>query len=250
MKRYPIFMLMYNRTPEQLELSKEAFSSAMAQDIGPLHLWIVNNGSTSETKEWLDSIQVESPHKLTVQHIAENMSPVKVGNRETATIFSLGYETILGLPNDVIVPPNMYRKLEEWPRGLVTASMTGDRNFPVSENVIAVSEATPMAVAMMRKWFYQAMVSKDGYLLDEQLFFYTSDCDLALRMAASGIRGIQLSIPYFHYGSASHRLSTPEVSQEIRSRADHDRALFQAKWGFKVDAPEYGEACGNINFRG
>lgn len=250
MTRHAILMFMYNTTPEQLELSKETFASAMNQDIGPLLMWVVNNGSTKETSDWLRTVRVDEPHSLQIQDIRDNISPIKIGNREAATIYALGYESILCIPNDVILPPNLYRKMAEWPRGMVTASMSADRNFPVSENVVAVNECTPMAVTVMRKWFYDAMVAKDGYLFDEGIFHYASDCDLALRMAACGIRGVQLSIPYFHHGSASWRLATPEVSKEIRDAADKDRRYFQNKWGFTVEAPEYGECTSNINFRG
>lgn len=250
MTHHPIFFLMYNTTPAQLELTKEAFASLVAQDVGPLHLWVVDNGSNQETREWLNTLTVDSPHKLTIQHHPANISPLKIGNREAATLFSLGYEYMLSAPNDVVLPANFYRKVLEWPRGIVAASMTDDRNFPVSENVIAVNECTPMAVTLMRKWFYQAIVAKDGYLFDEEFELYGSDCDLALRMAACGIRGVQLSMAYYHFGSASHRLATPEISKEITSQADADRRYFELKWGFKVDDAEYGYACNNLNFRG
>ena len=54
----PVFFLAYNRTPEQLSLSKEALASIFAQDI-PVHVYAIDNGSTDETWEWMESVAKE-----------------------------------------------------------------------------------------------------------------------------------------------------------------------------------------------
>ncbi len=36
----------------------------------------------------------------------------------------------------------------------------------------------------------------------------------------------------------------------MTSQADDDRYAFKQKWGFEVQDPEYGQRCGDINFRG
>ena len=100
----------------------------------------------------------------------------------------------------------------------MTASQTEDRGFPRFDHARAVSENTPMAVMMTRRWVYDALVVKDGYFFDEGFFNYASDCDLALRLAACGIRGVQLDMQYYHYGSASHRLAPPESGAAQRTR--------------------------------
>jgi len=58
------------------------------------------------------------------------------------------------------------------------------------------------------------VVAEYGYFLDEGFWFYGSDCDLALRMAALGIRGVQLDLPYWHYGSASWK-KAPETEKQM-----------------------------------
>jgi hypothetical protein len=69
-------------------------------------------------------------------------------------------------------------------------------------------------------------------------------------MAACGIRGVQLNLPYFHHGSASWRQASPYVAKAITDQADVDRATFERKWGFRVDDERYGECARDINFRG
>lgn len=107
-----------------------------------------------------------------------------------------------------------------------------------------------MAVALVRKWFYDSLIAKDGYFLDPRYTFYCSDCDMALRMAACGIRGVQLDLQYFHFGSASHKLAPPEIGDAIRREADADRRRFIEKWKFSVDSLEYGAMAQDLNFRG
>lgn len=246
-----VMMMAYNTTPEQLEMTKEAVASVLAQD-NPVKLWFIDNGSTPETWEWIQGWTGTRRNWCVVDQTGTNVSPVGIVNALLPEIFGdeEKFTEVLGVPNDVILPPNFYSELLKWPRGIVTASMSSDKNFPRVTESHAVNECTPMAVALIRRWAWEALVSKDGYFLDPQIFHYASDNDLALRMAACGIHGLQLDLPYFHSGSASWRMATPEVSKAITDQADVDRSYFIKKWGFGVSDPQYGQRCGDINFRG
>ena len=250
-----VVMIVYNTTPEQLQLTKAAVESIVNQDVDFDVLWVVDNGSTPETLEWLRGVTQTynrlAGYKFRFTHYPTNISPVKIANEMMADLFSRGYTNILGVPNDVELPHNFYSELLRWPRGIVAASMTEHPvNAGFSEPVHAVSESIPMAVVLVRKWAHDALIAKDGYFFDEGFFHYASDCDLALRLAACGIHGVQLNIPYYHYGSASWRLADTAVSLAIRRQADADRGYFVQKWGFAVSDPEYGARCADINFRG
>jgi GT2 family glycosyltransferase len=242
--RHPAIMCCF----QNLSLTKEAVASVFAQDI-PVELWIVDNGSDDGTFEWLEKVYVPEQHSMIYSRCETNESPVKVANDLLRILFE-EHEYVLGLPNDVILPPGFYREMLKWPRGIVTASMTDDKSFVVPSEVHAVSEHTPIAVALIRRWAYKAIVEKDGHFLDPRYFLYASDCDLALRLAACGIRGIQLSLPYYHFCSATLRRSPSYVAEAMTKQADEVRAKFVSKWGFSVDSAEYGERCGDINFRG
>ncbi len=245
----PILMLAYNQTPAQLELSKLAVESALAQDI-PVTLFLIDNGSTPPTWEWMRSIEGEN---VIIRSNPRNLSPCIIHNEWMEKFFNphgLGCTHLLGMPNDVILPPNLYREFLKWPRGIVTGSMNPDRNFTRFETSSAVNECTPMAVTLFRKWAHDALISRDGFFFDPQYFMYASDCDFALRLASCGIRGVQLDLQYWHSMSASHRLAPPEKVSAMAYRADQDRAKFVKKWGFKVDALEYGALAQDINFRG
>jgi GT2 family glycosyltransferase len=249
MMRHAAFLMCYN----QLHLTKQAMASLVDQDIGPLEILIINNGSTDGTKEWLDFIKAGSEfsaHRFYVIHQATNQSPVAMFNIAAKMIFGWGYDHFLAIANDVVLPPNAYRLMNKYPRGIVTASQTGEKEFARVEEAHAASECTPMAIALFRKWVWDALVAKDGYFYDEGYFNYASDCDLALRISSCGIRGVQLDLPYYHYCSATLRLAPPDEEREMHAQANADRDYFEQKWGFKVDALEYGQMAQDINFTG
>jgi hypothetical protein len=247
----PAAMICYVTTETQFDLTREAVASVMRQDVdGGVVLWVHDNGSTlSRFWPWLNELPDLYPGRIHLSQSRENESPLRIGNRLMSRVFRED-EYFLGVPNDVILPCNFYRELLKWPVGLVTASMTAEREFPRFESSRAVSTHTPMAVGLFRKWMYDALMAKDGFFFDERYFHYASDLDLSLRMAACGVRGVQLDIQYFHSGSGSWRLADPETARQITSMADVDRARFVERWGFGVSDAAYGEACGDINFRG
>jgi GT2 family glycosyltransferase len=242
----PVLMLAYNN----LNLTQDAVASAFSQDI-PVALYLVDNGSNDGTIGWAKSLQVPSPHKISVVRYKSNVSPVRIFNWMFEEIFREN-KYVLTMPNDVILPANTYSQMLQVPRGIVAATQVERKEDvkPPSEQPVAVNENIPMAVALIRKWAHEALVAKDGHFYDEGYFHYASDCDLALRLAACGIRGVQLDLNYWHYGSASWRLATKEIAREITSQADVDRSYFEKRWGFRVDDPRYMECIGDINFRG
>lgn len=235
----PVLMICYNNA----DLTRRAVESVLAQDI-PISLTIVNNGSTDHTFSYLSTLSAECE---IFQHFT-NVSPVRLANSHLARLFAK-HPHVLNVPNDVILPPNFYRLALQWPRALVTASMTSER-LPSPEPCHAISECTPMAVNLLRKWGYDALMFRDGYFLDENFFHYASDCDLALRLASCGIHGVQLSIPYWHYSSASLRTASGEKRQRMEEQANEDRAYFMRKWGFRVDSLEYGQVAQDPNWTG
>lgn len=260
--RHAAFVLAYDQVDAQYQLTVQTVETVLAQDIGPLDLVLIDNGST-QRQTWdhfemlrhlyLDREDETRIHTLPMRH---NVAPVKIVNRVLAYLFALGHDKVLGCPNDVMLPPSFYRKLNEWPRGMVTASEIKDvnayRDYMQTWNgeVKAASENTPMATTLVRKWFYDALIARDGMFFDENIFSYTSDCDLALRMASCGIHGIQLDLPYWHFSSACWKLLPAEDGRKITDQADVDRAYFQRKWGFACTAYEYGASAQDINFRG
>jgi hypothetical protein len=255
-ERHAVLLFAYNQVREQYNLTVQTIETILGQDIGNLEILLIDNGSASpETFQYFQMIrdmywEQDEGTRIHIAHNKQNISPVKVCNRALDYLWNRGHQKVLCVANDVMLTPNTYRLMNQWPRGMVTASQTEQKDIPVIENASAVNECTPMALGLVRKWFHDALVARDGYYLDEGYFHYASDCDMALRMATCGIRGVQLDLQYWHSGSASWRLLSPEDGRKITDMANIDRAYFEKKWGFKCDAYEYGASAQDINFRG
>jgi glycosyltransferase involved in cell wall biosynthesis len=256
MERHAVLLFAFDQVQEQHELTVQTLETVLAQDIGDLEILLFDNGSTlRSTFEHFQMLRdlywhKEEGTKIHCFRNPTNISPCKLTNRALDYLWNRGHDKVLCLANDIMISPNTYRYLNEFPRGMVCGSMTTEKDFPVTDNVSATSENTPMAMGIVRKWFYDALVAKDGYFHDENYFLYASDCDMALRMSACGIRGVQTDLQYWHHGSAHWKLLPQEAGMKETNKADEDRAYFVRKWGFPVFAPEYTAAAHDINFRG
>jgi hypothetical protein len=240
----PVLFTVFDTTAEQHALTVAAFQSIMDQDI-PVEIHIIDNGSTyPDTAKWLyGGILNDLRCHLFSQPV--NISPIKLHNEMLEKLFRTE-DYVLSVPNDVVLPPNLYREMLKCPRGVVSAFMTDNANFPRSMTAKVVSEEAHLAVPLIRSWAYDALVAMDGYFLDEGFHFYASDCDLKMRFHALGIRGAQLDILCWHYGSASHRLANFPGA----FRGDDDRAYFERKWGFPIGSERYNAVVNNLNWRG
>ncbi len=233
-----ITVLIYDRTEAQYKLSRAAVESALSQDI-PVDVYIINNGSTCErTKEWLGEVAEPLGSSPVVYSYEQNLSPMKVSNMQLGFLFNAGYDHILGLPNDIIAPPNLYRKMLEREELLVTPGMHGTKtesHDPWTEDVKRIHGDIHMSAMLIRRQAYETLMQRDGYFYDEGYFMYASDCDLKMRL--EGIPTAQLDILCWHYGGASHRLA---VGGQPYEQADKDRAYFEKKWGHPIDSEQYG----------
>lgn len=241
----PVLMVAYNN----VQLTERAIDSIAAQQ-EDLFLLVVNNGSNDGTKKYLNSLQEQNPIGVNVHHSTKNQSPVMWANDMLKKVFTEGMQHALLLANDVVIPPDFYTELLKWPRGIVCASEVRSLPLPDMKPYRAVSENTPMSAMLLRKWCYDAVVARDGFFFDEGYFHYASDCDLALRIASCGIRGIQLNVPYLHHSSSTIKNAFDEEAKDMIDQANLDRGYFVKKWGFPVDALEYGQCAQDINFRG
>lgn len=240
----PILLLCYNRSKEQHDLTVDTLKSALAQDI-PVDLYVVDNGSTyPETWEWLNEMANRYPNVLVTRE-ETNISPIAVANYWMARLFTeLNYPHILGIPNDVVMPSNLYRKMLEFSQGIVAATVEYSP-VVVNEEVHRIHGDVHMAVPLVRKSAYDTLMAKDGYFWDEKFYNYCSDCDLKLRIVEAKISTAQLDIKCWHYGGASHRLA-PEGERQIKG-TDNDYPYFFRKWGFLIGSPEWDKRIAKIN---
>jgi len=169
----------------------------------------VNNGSTDGTQEWLET----QPLKMLI-HYPKNTSPVKISNLMMARLFR-EYEHILGIPNDVRLPAELYRKLLGFSGEIVSASMSGENH----EETVVIHDDVHMSVPLIRRSAYETMMVRYGYFFDEKFFLYGSDVELKERLRECGVRMQQTNAGCWHYGSASWRTAPEAMQKAIRDGA-------------------------------
>jgi glycosyltransferase involved in cell wall biosynthesis len=241
-----ILIICYDRSKEQHDLTVDALNSALGQDI-PVEIFCVDNGSTyPETWVWLDKMANYHPNLL-VDRNETNISPVAVANYWFERLFvEFNYPHVLGMPNDVRLPSDLYRNLLERPEKIAAALADGnpDASYLV-DKVERLHGDVHMAVVVTKKSAYDALISKDGYFFDEGYFNYCSDVDFKLRLIDAGISTAQTNVRCYHYGGASHRLA-PEGQRGITG-TDNDYPYFYRKWNMTVASPECNQRMAKIN---
>lgn len=224
-----VLMTVYDQTGLQTPITKDAYNSLLAQDI-PVEIHVIDNGSTSiDTLKWLKDIP-------NVIRVPINRSPLGLMNSALKTLF-IKHDHVLGVPNDIIAPPNLYRRLLEWPHGIVTPGMHGENPPVVMDDITRIHGDVHLSAALIRESAYDVLLAQDGYFFDEGFFMYASDCDLKVRLAKAQVPTAQLDLLCWHYGGASHRLALR--AQDVYKQADTDREYFLKKWGFAIGSPEF-----------
>ena len=231
----PVLVLCYN----QIDLTKKCVDAILAQTI-PVHLTVVNNGSTDATRQWLSDLSTFVSN-VTVVHLDTNTAPTKIANAMAAGIFS-NSDHVLGVSNDAILPPNAYSELLSHPEPLVGAMMWDQVEPPHCYQSQVVGTDVHTSVCIVRKSLYTTFMDRYGYYLDEGFFMYANDVDFKLRMIECGLTGAQTDVGCWHYGSATWRLAPPEEARRMLQQADIDRAHFTRKWGFSIGSEEYNKA--------
>ena len=84
---HAVLFLTYLQVPEQLSLAQEAWASLVAQDVGQLEIWAVNNGGSAEAKEWIDTLPNPNNSIIHPVHYEVNWPPTIVVNMMLAEIF-------------------------------------------------------------------------------------------------------------------------------------------------------------------
>lgn len=217
-----------------LELTKRCIESARQQDIETF-IWVLDNGSTDGTKEWLQGNDHWERPNLRWMGWETNMGVSFAWNYG---LRNNGYFTdhCLVLNNDTIIPKSFYRRLLECEVQFVTGASVGEMidGQVVETNLVP---APDFSAFLIRRSAWDRVGE-----FDESMKFYASDNDWHLRAHRQGVTLWNSSLPFFHERSSTLRLASRKDRREIELQADADRATFRAKWGFDTWSPQYAAA--------
>jgi GT2 family glycosyltransferase len=225
-------------THNNLELTKRAVTSVLAQDIGNLEFLVIDNGSTDGTLEWLESFPIQLIHNR------DNVGYVEATNQGTNLLFLWGSDKVLWVANDVVLDPKTYRLMNEWPKGMITGMAVSEEDFTVPEVVDPAPGTCNFNVVLIRKWLWDAIGEHDPRFQN-----YASDLDYVIRMHELGITNQALYLNYYHFGSATLNLAPHDEHIQMCQSADRDREEFRKKYGFTCWSPEYLDRLADPHYR-
>jgi GT2 family glycosyltransferase len=213
-------MLVHNN----LEGTQRAVESVLRQDIGDLHLIVMDNDAPVPIREWIMSRYLNCPR------YSPQIGVTKAWNIGLEAVFEfMGCEHCLVLNNDVELAPDFYRRLLEFrdegvPPGLVSGISTSCRE-DIHHEAAQPSLSPDFSAFLIRRQLWTAL---GGF--DDSMVHYASDNDFHVRAYKSGWRLVNSGIPFYHERSSTMRLAESDEQYALSNQADKDREVFKKKW--------------------
>ena len=231
----PVLILTHNC----LELTKRCIESIRAQDTSDVKIFVLDNGSTDGTIDWIYS------QKDIYTFLRLENDGVSAGwNRLLGILFhckphglhKAGWcaEHVLVVNNDTILAPWTYRKMLEYDAPFVTGVSYTDLDAVMSSENMG-SGPTPgpdFSCFLIRRDCWENVGP-----FDENMVHYCSDVDYDIRARKAGIMLQNSHIKFYHERSSTIRLSPDCAAIHEQSAKDHE--AFRAKYGVLPGQPGY-----------
>ncbi len=234
----PVLLLTHNN----LALTKRCVESVFLQDI-PTTLFIVENGSTDGSVEWLRAniptdVEWHGFRLKTRLWNASNLGVSAGWNAALRHIFGCypsDKEHCLVIGNDTWLPTSFYRTLLSCELPFVTG-VAVDNMKQANENpeVYPLEPYPDFSAFLVRRECWEKVGP-----FDERMKLYASDCDFHVRAHRLGMPLYKASVPFYHQRSSTLNLAPPDEQQEILEQANKDRAVFQSLYGCLPGTPQY-----------
>jgi len=222
-----------------MHLTREAVRTFLAQDIGNVEVFIIDNDSQDGTTQWLWSQSVRTVWFSPGKSVAASWN---FGLRK---VFAEGALYALVVNNDVELRPDTYRHLADDGGPFVTAVGTRDRKkivSPYADPRPACKRPHPdFSCFLIRKSCYETV----GPFDEKYLGAYCEDSDYHLRLHRAGITAQCLELPFLHHGAQTIVNASAAEAEAIRRQADANRAMFLQRERVEVGSPEYYAIFGN-----
>jgi GT2 family glycosyltransferase len=216
-------------TRNNLDLTKRCVESVRNQDI-PTRVYIGDNGSTDETKEWLMTWP-----EHTWWSWDENIGVSSGWNIGLGCLFEHPeVNSVLVVGNDTSLPPFFYRELLSYPQPFVTGFAVESFDDLREPTERRTENHPDFSAFLMRRTFWEKVGP-----FDESMVMYAQDCCMHVRGHRAGMEMVKVPVPFYHERSSTLRLAPPEEKYQIQEQANRDRATFRAKYGCIPGEPAY-----------
>lgn len=215
-----------------VHLLRNAVESALAQGVGNIKLFLVNNSPPGDSvTQYLRTLQGLGH---TVVTFYPQLGVAGAWNYALEYIFAQDSDRALVINQDVELVPSTYRTLDDAEELFVTAVSVQDR--AQLRNHVISPERRPHPDFSC--FLIRAEVFKRVGRFDESIWpAYTEDSDMHVRMHRAGIRACCIDIPFYHVGAATMKEADPAAQSALGAHADRNRERFYQKYGAHVGVP-------------
>jgi GT2 family glycosyltransferase len=242
-------------TRNNLHLTRKAIDTFRRQDIGDVHLLVIDNGSTDGTVNWLGT----QPDIFTIMNHPQK-SVAAAWNQALRWLFTPRWAD----GNTPLGPrPDCMRHLVADGGGFVTAVGSRDPEKikpptidPRSDEEYERTSYTPYPTPDPSKKrphpdFSCFLIRRETWdkvgPFDENFkIAFVEDQDYHVRLHQAGIRAECLDLPFVHYGSMTIKNADSDEQRRISQQAALNREYFKSKYGFAGGSPEYYAFFGNV----
>lgn len=225
-----------------LHLTKKAVKTFRAQDIGNVHILIIDNGSTDGTAEWLAT----QPDLFRVRFDPPE-SVAGSWNFGLRWVWGRGAEYCLVVNNDVELRSDTYRRLVGDGGEFVTAVGTRDAgkikvvDDPECDTFLSMSDCATkrphpdFSCYLIRREIYEKVGPFDENF---KIAYYEDNC-YHLRMHQAGITAYCIDLPFLHHGAQTIKNADPAEIRKVQAQAQRNKEYFKKKHGVEAGSAEY-----------
>jgi len=216
-------------------LLQNCIKSVLAQTVDDVRIFAVNNGSTDNTPQILNSLD-RTRH--IVNHHYPQLGVAGAWNKGLSYLFDvIKAPHVLVINEDTWLPPYLYRDLISIGREFVTAYAVGGLASSIPHYIkypIRESENPDFSCFLIRKSAWDLVGPFD------EMYYpaFGEDCDYHVRMHRAGIKAWKTNVPFYHAGSATIKNASPEERKYIQQCADKNRQYFFETYGAHIGIPE------------
>lgn len=231
----------------QFSFTYNALYSFLKQDIGNVHVIIMDNSDLNDTltKAHFDAVEYDNVLYLPNPEL-ENQGVAQSWNICLDIVFNAGWNHALVVNNDVELRPDTYRLLIESRQAFPTAVAVG-QPLQAHSAVPDVTRTRPhpdFSCFLMRKTVFKHV----GRFDENFKGAFAEDWDYHVRLHKAGITAVSLDLPFYHFGSATVNNSPAPLASKIHSQADKNRRYFAEKWGIQGGSKDYERFFGTLSF--
>ncbi len=242
-----------------LQLTKQAFKSAIAQDI-PIDIIVINNASTDGTGAWLRSKAGRRGKTNQYVYSIEYQWQRSLAFCWNVALWQMmavkSIEHMLVCNNDIELRPDAYRLLlhhggdfvtcvsVDTPERLCLAKIKSDEKTTSDwnnyANEVRLRHPRPhpdFSCFLIRR----EVVKRVGYFDESYFPAYAEDAEYHVRMHRAGIQAVCVDVPFLHHGAATLKYASPADQAIIRRGADDNRERFRQTYGCLPGSKEYEE---------